>query len=535
MNWTNILANNCRLKSFALAAALSVSAELHAVVCEMPDSSFLNLGGFVGADAFYGSGICGQGAKVANLELYVASNDEDPEYSIFLKDSNYATYHPESTTERCGSSHPYQTLSIMAGYNAGYENQEVSTGIAYGASYVSGQVGENSLFVTDQLVMRTYEKFFTNGTDVISSSWKNDGASAFMAGTVLDSYALKNTRTVFVGAAANDGGDGPGHVSSPYKNMNVISVGALDDSTGFKTVAGTSSYGPNDFYNPLTGKTVKGVVSAVDIAAPGTVYTVRQNGTLGNDRGTSFAAPIVSSTVALMVSYSKQTSMAEDSRDARLIKAVLLNSASKTAGWGNGARITDSVTANGRVYNGVYSTSQSLDYRSGAGSLDAAETLAQYSNYAQTSFLDAVQNGESRFYDFYADLPGMTLTATLCWYLGSDVSDITYGSGGDISSIDADMSYFSNLDLRLWYIDGGDDALVAQSVSEYNNVEHLFLELAKEGHYRLEVSFEDLIYGDALNETYGIAWNLSTVPEPSVSAVIFGLSVLAFAACRRKK
>lgn len=44
----------------------------------------------------------------------------------------------------------------MAGYNAGYENQEVSTGIAYGASYVSGQVGENSLFVTDQLVMQTY-------------------------------------------------------------------------------------------------------------------------------------------------------------------------------------------------------------------------------------------------------------------------------------------------------------------------------------------------------------------------------------------
>lgn len=75
-----------------------------------------------------------------------------------------------------------------------------------------------------------------------------------MAGTVLDSYALKNARTVLAGAAANDGADGPGHVPSPYKNMNVISVGALDDSTGFKTVAGTSSYGPNDFYNPLTGK-----------------------------------------------------------------------------------------------------------------------------------------------------------------------------------------------------------------------------------------------------------------------------------------
>lgn len=82
MNWRNILANSCCIKKLAFAAALSVSSELHAVVYEMPDSSFLNLGEFVGADAFYGAGIYGQGAKVANLELYVASSDEDPEYSI---------------------------------------------------------------------------------------------------------------------------------------------------------------------------------------------------------------------------------------------------------------------------------------------------------------------------------------------------------------------------------------------------------------------------------------------------------------------
>lgn len=188
-----------------------------------------------------------------------------------------------------------------------------------------------------------------------------------MAGVVLDSYAAKGVNTVFVAAAANDGESGAGSVCSPYRNMNVISVGALDDATGFKTVAGTSSYGPNDFYNPVNGTTVKGVVSAVDIAAAGTVYTVNRSGVLENGRGTSFAAPMVSSAVALMLSYSKRTSMAQESRDARLVKAVLLNSADKTEGWDNGSVLADGVSANGNTFDGVLTTSPGVGLQIGSG------------------------------------------------------------------------------------------------------------------------------------------------------------------------
>ena len=523
-----------RHKAIFALIALTAVAKLFGVVCEMPDGSLLNLGEFVGADAFYEKGIYGQGANVANLELYVVFPEEEPEYAIFLKDSNYTTYHPESTTERYGSVHPYETLSIMAGYNSDYENQEVSTGMAIRAEYVSGQVGKNSLFADDRTIMQTYEKFFSNGTDVISSSWKDDGSGAFMCGAVLDSYAFKTPGTVFVGAAANDGESGPGYVSSPYKNMNVISVGALDDKTNFKTVADTSSYGPNDFYNPVSGAIVKSVVSAVDIVAPGRVYTVQRDGTVGNGSGTSFAAPMVSSVVALMISYSREFAMDPASRDARLIKAVLLNSAAKIEGWNNGASIIDSVNVNGRVYDGVYSTAQSLDYGSGAGALNAAEALVQYERFAKTSFLDSVQNGESHFYDFYIDNAGVAFSATLCWFLGNDVAEITYGTDGNISAVDAGMSYFANLDLRLWYVGEDENLLIAQSVSEYNNVEHLFLELAEAGAYKLEVSFEDLVYGHSESETYGIAWSMAQIPEPSIYAALFSGMALIFAASRRR-
>ncbi|MFR6034371.1 MAG: S8 family serine peptidase [Bacilli bacterium] len=47
-------------------------------------------------------------------------------------------------------------------------------------------------------------------------------------------------------------------------------------------------------------------MSAVDIAAAGTVYTTKANETLGNVSGTSLAAPTVSSAAILMLSYSKE-------------------------------------------------------------------------------------------------------------------------------------------------------------------------------------------------------------------------------------
>ena len=144
----------------------------------MPDSSLLNLAEFTGADAFYRIGIYGQGANVANLEYYSVSEEEAPEYSVFLKGSNYSTYMPEGTSGRYGSVHPYETLSVMAGYNESYENQEVSTGIAWRANYTAGQVAEDGLFTSDRLTLQTYEKFFSNGADVISSSFKNSGESS---------------------------------------------------------------------------------------------------------------------------------------------------------------------------------------------------------------------------------------------------------------------------------------------------------------------------------------------------------------------
>ena len=365
------------LKKVFYAAVLFSCSELSAVVCEMPDSSFLDLGEFVGANAFYERGVYGQGVNVANIELEVASKEDEEsygKYAVFLKDSVYTTYVPNYEIP---SFHAYATLAIMAGNNKSYKDQKAATGLANMANYVSGQL-KDGIRASNKDVVKVYETFFSNGTDVISSSWKDSGDSSYMAGVVLDSYAAKGVNTVFVAAAANDG-------------------------------------------------------------------------------------------------------------------------------------------------------------ESGAGALNASEALSQYDGFGTTSFLGNIGSGESSFYEFYAGESGAVLGATLCWMLGSTVNDIVYDSFEEITSIDASSSYFANLDLRLWYADGSEDILIAQSVSEYNNVEHLFLELTKVGNYKLEVFFKDLVYGNSAGETYGIAWNLASIPEPSEYAAVIGITAILIAAFRRKK
>ena len=507
-------------------------------VCQMPDSSFLNLADFSGMDSFYERGIYGQNVNAANIELHVPDT-YSPNYMLFLEDASYSTYYPsEYTIENIGI-HQNQTLAVMAGYNASYGDQSVSTGLAHKATYTAVQAGENTILLSaDKVILSTYEKFFSNGTEVISSSWKDSGERGHLAGTVLDSYACNNPSVVFVAAASNDASEGAGHVNSPYKNMNVVKVGALDDTTYFKTISSSSSYGPNDFYNPITGEVVKGAVSAVDIATAGTVYTTKANETLGNVSGTSLAAPIVSSAAILMLSYSKEKNMDVSSRDARLVKSILLNSAKKLDSWDNGTQIRNSVSVNGKVFNGVFTTERALDYYSGAGALDAEQALAEYDKFGSTSFLGEVAKSDSSFYYFESAADNAVLNATLCWFAGSEVENVIYDSSLNISSIDASSSYFANLDLRLWYQnDGGELQLIAQSISEYNNVEHLYLNLDKSGNYALEVFFKDLIYGDTAKETYALAWNLaqSQIPEPSCVAILAAISAIACIAARRRK
>ena len=388
--------------------------------------------------------------------------------------------------------------------------------------------------------------------DVVNSSWGGDDPAGNDSVTrLIDALAYANRTTVCL-AAGNDSAQ----VLGPASGYNSITVGALAyDSAAhpYHAVADFSAKGPNDFYNPKTHTTIPGVRAAVDLVAPGENLTLAcyggqtggHNPNVGEDPtldssgvpsgsyyfinagGTSFASPIVAGGAALLVDLGKARFGAGNATDGRVIKAVLMNSAAKVDDWNNGQHPVADPSGLGGV---VIATTQSLDYASGAGRIDLARALRQYTMGSPGA---APGNGLGSLGWSYAVLqpggisdysigqfvnPGDRLAATLDWFVDLAVTDTT---GTEVQ--------FANLDLEMWKLTGPGgtpESLVAESDSLYNNVEHLYLDAPAAGYYMLRVRWAGENYGlaDPLPESYALAW---AVPEPAALCLLAGGVVVA--------
>jgi hypothetical protein len=340
--------------------------------------------------------------------------------------------------------------------------------------------------------------------------------------------------------------------------MNVFSVGGLGYSGGLYDVRWQfSSRGLSNYSDPVNGL-VSGVRTSVDLLAPAqNLSALRYGGATGGNNptlagsidvstrdssglfGTSFSTPIVAGAAALLYSLSREKMPTNgESRDARVIKAVLLNSADKLQGWDAALTFEDGL---------VWTTRQGLDAAQGAGRLNLEDGYDQYapSPSTQTGIsgtgaplsllpssgwdLGNLERGSSFFYEL-ADIVYVDswLTGTLVWYRERRSVN---GSTEDLKQ--------ANLDLLLWRADAetGGQELVGQSISVYNLVEHLDLELSQTGRYWFEVRYEGdtfALLGASDSETFALAWDLQMVPERSNFALVFGLAGVLLALTRRR-
>ena len=238
-----------------------------------------------------------------------------------------------------------------------------------------------------------YRSFFEGSgvarPDVITSSWGGQDDSATGAESLaIDALARQNASVALVIAAGNSGNGTVGYPASGFNNIAVGSVGGAN----YLQPSEFSSRGMVDFYNPVSGVTQVGVRSAVDISAPGeSMYLAAYLGDSGglgvalpsfvqdpsptdlyfvNMDGTSFAAPMVAGGISLLKDAAKTDPFAnhngnEDAFDTRVIKSVLMASATKTAGWNNGQ-------------NPMNVTTQSLDPVVGAGLMNLDKAIDVY-------------------------------------------------------------------------------------------------------------------------------------------------------------
>ena len=505
------------------------------------DEDFLNLAEVTGATTFYSYGITGQNTTSWVVDAQLTGTDVFPAEGFTNLAYTYAT--SDVLTE---TGYHATFCAALLGGNTG-SNYYLNTGLAYGttlgsAAIATGTYADGSFdFSMQSLAAYTYA---VQHGDVVSTSIgdSSDNAGTGVLSGLLDSLAVANTHTTIVASAGNDGPTGL--VGGPASGYNVISVGALEGTTGYTTVADFSSVGPlqtawtdgtTTYYYNNGAATRPGV----DIVAPGSNIIIPETMTVGTSSisfsyysvaGTSFAAPLVAAGASLLVSTAKTafTNLDESVQSAAtqslVVKAVLMNSATKLTGWDNGQK----------TVNGVITTDQALDYTMGAGAMNLDKAFTQYttsayvttySDFYYTSFNLAVEKvgwaygtallGGTNSYTFSDQLTaGEQLSVTLAWFRNR-----TWDSETE-SYLDVKQA---ELDLYIYELVGESRQLIAESVSAVSTTQLLYFTIKNTGNYMLEIVYtKDLFSSDSASnsENYGMAWSVEDVPEPGTWVLI---------------
>lgn len=520
----------------------------------------------VGWNTFFNSGYRGASTVIGSIEAgHVWAGHE-----VFVRAPGVTTGVTNFNSTAAGLTNELDFHATMVGHvlaGSGYVPTNggsytyTGLGMAPEAALVSGAIAVDysntdvgSFSTSENSTISVYRSFFQGSgvakPDVINSSWGGEDSAAAAAESVaIDALARQNASVALVISAGNGGN---ATVGAPASGFNNIAVGAIG-GTNFNQPTSFSSRGKVDFYNPVTGITHTGVRSAVDIAAPGeNMFLAAYLGNSGgigaglpsivqnpsptdqyflNVDGTSFAAPMVAGGIALLKDAAKTDLFLNhngnsDAFDTRVIKSVLMASATKTEGWNNGQ-------------NAMNVTTQSLDAVAGAGMMNLDKAIDAY--YLGTRELESDGGGqisnngwdasiiefeESCDYVFSTVFDqAMSLTVALNWFSVREFNNSTE-TGSDLA--------FSNLDLEVWSVDGSGQFLtkVGDSMSTYNNSEMLRFDWLNPGRYGLRVNFENMVF-DTTNsvnsEYYGLAWTTTVVPEPgSALMVLSGALMLAF-------
>ena len=444
--------------------------------------------------------------------------------------------------------HPLEVAGIMISKNATYR------GVAPGASLHASAIetfGTDPGYQHSPLAMQHVAT--RNGGDVrainvsfgkaLVAGAKTDGSSLFTQG--LD-WSARIHDALYV-VAGNEGGNAP----VPTDEYNGMTVGYTKKVNGvFRRVDDGNSFDED----------ADGDRRSIDLVAPGDgVTTTAAGGGFVSGSGTSFAAPHVTGTVALLQQYGDSRIAAGvprwnvAARRHEVMKAVLMNSADKVKDNGDGnllrmeKTIEDTNGADWLASDAYTSAFVPLHAQMGTGQLNARRALTQFEPGEWNSFGTAevpligwdrgftAGAGLSNKYVFERALRGGSyVSVTLAWDREVQLVEAAGSTNGsyDIGETFTTLG-LTDMDLHLLPKGATDlSEAIDRSTSLVDNVEHIFFKIPRSGEYEFWVNQFDQPLGD---QFYGVAWWAVAAPEPStVLLVASGLVAVGVVARRRR-
>ena len=339
-------------------------------------------------------------------------------------------------------------------------------------------------------------------------------------------WVSRVNNTLFVIA----GNQGAGGIPIPTDNYNAINAAYTTQRQGIFTkvdFANLSSE-PTGIGKRIIEREINvGPRRSINLVAPGSkIQAYNLTGKVEQVSGTSFAAPHITATVALLQEFgdrqlrTKKPNWSIASRRHEVMKAVLLNSADKIKDTGDGLLLGMTRTVLGKdnrnwLESDAYKDPKiPVDYQMGGGQLNAFRAYQQFSP-GQWSPVGAVppvgwdyQTVEvSSFKDYVLDKPlkeKSFVSLTLAWDRLVELEDKNKNNAYEVGETFRDRG-LNNLDLYLMSADGNDTSKsVCASISDFDSIQHTFCQVPAAGRYKIRVQYRKQV--NEASQPYALAW-----------------------------
>ncbi len=325
------------------------------------------------------------------------------------------------------------------------------------------------------------------------------------------------------------GNQGRGGIPIPTDNFNGINVAYSRRDDGRFVRLDRANLGSEPPASATRGPDIESNVGArrsINLVAPGSeIEMFEPDGQRTVSSGTSFAAPHVVATVALLQEFGDRQFRAGaqnwslDSREPLVMKSVILNAADKLQDSGDGSRLGMARTL---LDEGGKDWTQSDAYGNqsiplhaelGTGHLNAYRAYEQLAGGQWQpgesipekgwSYSALAEAGSAEDYVFDQPLQGGSyISATLSWerIVELNSQDEYFNVGEKFTGLP-----ISNLDLYLLPADADDiNDSVWSSVSSEDSLEHIFIPIPETGRYKLRVVQQETALTE--EQSYSLAW-----------------------------